>query len=72
MPSRLSDVALAHDTRCSDALNLAVLADAPVLAPAEMLAGCIGRQAADSAEPVLLRRAVAADHPEAGKDLAQG
>jgi bifunctional DNase/RNase len=51
--------------------NLAVLADAPVLASAERLAECIGRQAADSAEAALLRRAVAADHPEAGKDRAQ-
>jgi uncharacterized protein len=49
------------DARCSDALNLAVLADAPVFASAEMLAECIGRQASDSAEAALLRRALAAD-----------
>lgn len=49
------------DARCSDALNLAVIADAPVLASAEMLAECIGRQEGDSAEAALLRQAVAAD-----------
>ena len=49
------------DARCSDALNLAVLADAAVFASAEMLAECIGRQEAVSAEAALLRRAVAAE-----------
>lgn len=49
------------DARCSDALNLAVLADAPVLVSAEILAECIGRQEADSADAALLRRALAAD-----------
>jgi uncharacterized protein len=49
------------DARCSDALNLAVLADAPVLASAQMLAECIGLQEGDSAEAGLLRRALAAD-----------
>jgi bifunctional DNase/RNase len=49
------------DARCSDALNLAVVADTPVMTSAEMLAECIGRQEADSAEAALLRRALAAD-----------
>jgi uncharacterized protein len=48
------------DARCSDALNLAVLADAPVLASAEVLAECTGRQEGDTFEAALLRRAVAA------------
>jgi hypothetical protein len=47
------------DARSSDALNLAVLTDAPVLVSAEMLADCIGRQEADSAEAAQLRRAIA-------------
>ena len=48
------------DARCSDALNLAVLTQAPVLVAPEMLADCIGRQEGDSAEAVLLQRAIAA------------
>jgi bifunctional DNase/RNase len=48
------------DARPSDGLNLAVLAQAPVFAAPEMLADCIGRQEADSAEAVLLQRAIAA------------
>ena len=48
------------DARSSDALNLAVLTDAPVFAAPEMLADCIGRQEADSAEAALLQRALAA------------
>jgi uncharacterized protein len=48
------------DARSSDALNLAVLAHAPVLVTPEMLADCTGRQEADSAEAALLRRALAA------------
>ena len=48
------------DARSSDALNLAVLTDAPVLVSAEMLADCIGRQEADSAEAARLQRAIAA------------
>jgi uncharacterized protein len=52
------------DARCSDALNLAVLTDAPVFVSTEMLADCIGRQEADSAEAARLQRAIAA-HPMA-------
>jgi len=48
------------DARSTDALNLAVLTDAPVLVSAEMLADCIGRQEADSAEAARLQRAIAA------------
>jgi bifunctional DNase/RNase len=49
------------DARSSDALNLAVLTDAPVFAAPDMLADCIGRQAGDSAEAALLRRALTGD-----------
>src|SRR5262249_55909640 len=52
------------DARSSDALNLAVLTDAPVFVSPEMLADCIGRQEGDSAEAVLLQRAIAG-HPMA-------
>jgi len=48
------------DARSSDALNLAALTHAPVFVAPEMLADCIGRQEADSAEAVLLQRAIAA------------
>jgi len=48
------------DARSSDALNLAVLTQAPVFVAPEMLADCIGRQEADSAEAALLQRAIAA------------
>jgi uncharacterized protein len=48
------------DARCSDALNLAVLTQAPVLAAPQVLADCLGRQDGESAEAALLRRAVAA------------
>jgi uncharacterized protein len=48
------------DARSSDALNLAVLAHAPVFVSPEMLADCIGRQEGDSAEAALLQRAIAA------------
>lgn len=48
------------DARCSDALNLAVLAGAPIFVAPEVLAGCTARQEGDSAEAALLRRAVAA------------
>jgi bifunctional DNase/RNase len=41
------------DARSSDALNLAVLTDAPVFVSPEMLADCIGRQEGDSAEAAL-------------------
>jgi bifunctional DNase/RNase len=50
------------DAHASDALNLAVLTDAPVFAAPDVLAYCIGRQAGDSAEATLMRRAVTA-HP---------
>jgi bifunctional DNase/RNase len=48
------------DARSSDALNLAVLTQAPVFVAPEMLADCIARQEADSAEAALLQRAIAA------------
>ena len=48
------------DARSSDALNLAVLTEAPVFVAPEMLADCIARQEADSAEAALLQRAIAA------------
>jgi bifunctional DNase/RNase len=48
------------DARSSDALNLAVLTQAPVFVSPEMLADCIGRQEGDSAEAALLQRAIAA------------
>jgi bifunctional DNase/RNase len=49
------------DARSSDALNIAVLTDAPVFVSAEMLAECISRQERDSAEAALLLRALEAD-----------
>jgi len=49
------------DARSSDALNLAVLTDAPVFAAPDVLGDCIGRQAGDSAEAALLRRALTCD-----------
>lgn len=48
------------DARSSDALNLAVLTQAPVSVAPEMLADCIGRQEGNSAEAALLQRAIAA------------
>jgi uncharacterized protein len=48
------------DARSSDALNLAVLTQAPVFVAPQTLADCIGRQQADSVEAALLRRAIAA------------
>jgi len=48
------------DARSSDALNLAVLSSAPVFAAPAVLADCLGRQEADSAEATLLQRAIAA------------
>jgi len=48
------------DARSSDALNLAVLTQAPVFVAAELLADGIGRQQAGSAEAALLQRAIAA------------
>ena len=56
------------DARASDALNLAVLTDAPVSAAPDVLAYCIGRQAGDSAEATLMRRAltVQANKPTGG------
>ena len=48
------------DARSSDALNLAVLTDAPVFVSTEMLADCIGRQEDGSAEGARLQRAIAA------------
>jgi bifunctional DNase/RNase len=49
------------DARSSDALNLAVLTDAPVFVAPEVLADCIGRQEGDSAEAALLHRALTSD-----------
>lgn len=46
------------DARASDALNLAVLTDAPVFAAPVVLDDFVGRQAGDSAEPALTRRAL--------------
>ena len=48
------------DARSSDALNLAVLTQAPVFVAPEMLADCISRQEADTAEAALLQQAIAA------------
>jgi bifunctional DNase/RNase len=48
------------DARSSDALNLAVLTDTPIFVAPDVLADCIGRQEGDSAEAVLIRRALAA------------
>lgn len=48
------------DARCSDALNLAVLTQAPVFVAPEMLADCISRQEGHAAEAALLQRAIAA------------
>jgi len=48
------------DARSSDALNLAILTNAPVFVAPEMLADCIGRQEGDSDDAALLRRAIAA------------
>jgi bifunctional DNase/RNase len=48
------------DARSSDALNLAVLADAPVFVAPEMLVECMSRQEGDSAEAVVLRQALTA------------
>ena len=48
------------DARSSDALNLAVLTDAPVFVSTQMLAECTSRQEDDSAEAARLQRAIAA------------
>jgi uncharacterized protein len=48
------------DARSSDALNLAVLTQAPVFVAPDMLADCIGRQQGDSAEAAQLKRAITA------------
>jgi uncharacterized protein len=48
------------DGRSSDALNLAVLTQAPVFVAPEMLADCLGRQKGDSPESALLQRAISA------------
>jgi bifunctional DNase/RNase len=48
------------DARCSDALNLAVLAGVPIFAAPEVLADCTARQEGGSAEAALLRRVLAA------------
>ena len=46
------------DARCSDALNLAALTAAPILAALELLEDCDRRQDGDSSEAVLMRRAL--------------
>jgi len=48
------------DARSSDALNLAVLTAAPILAALEVLEDSDRRQEGDSAEADLMRRALAA------------
>jgi bifunctional DNase/RNase len=48
------------DARSSDALNLAVLVGAPIFVALEMLADSDRRQEGDSAEAVLMRRALVA------------
>jgi bifunctional DNase/RNase len=48
------------DARSSDALNLALLTAAPILAALEVLEDSDRRQEGDSAEAVLMRRALAA------------
>lgn len=55
----LQGVALV-DARSSDALNLAVLTDAPVFVAADVLADCSSRQEGDSAQAALMRRALTA------------
>ena len=46
------------DARSSDALNLAALTAAPILAALELLEDCDRRQDGDSSEAVLMRRAL--------------
>jgi bifunctional DNase/RNase len=46
------------DARSSDALNLAALTAAPILAALELLEDCDRRQEGDSSEAVLMRRAL--------------
>lgn len=60
------------DARSSDALNLAVLTDAPVFVSTEMLADCIGRQEDDSAEAARLQRAIAAGPMNVRRASASG
>ncbi len=48
------------DARSSDALNLAALTAAPILAALEVLEDCDRRREGDSSEAVLMRRALAA------------
>jgi len=50
------------DARSSDALNLAVLVDAPIFVAREMLEDCAQRMEGDSPEATLARRALTA-HP---------
>jgi bifunctional DNase/RNase len=64
------------DARSSDALNLAVLTDAPVFVALNVLADCIGRQAGDSAEAGRLRLALTAGpmtigRPDRPEDLRE-
>ena len=49
------------DARASDALNLAVLVDAPIFVAREMLEDCARRMEGDSPEATLARRALTAD-----------
>jgi uncharacterized protein len=60
------------DARSSDALNLAVLTDAPVFVSTEMLADCIGRQEADSAEAARLQLAITAGPMNVRRASASG
>jgi uncharacterized protein len=48
------------DARSSDALNLAAVVAAPILAGLEVLEDCDRRQVGDSPEAILMRRALAA------------
>ena len=48
------------DARPSDALNLAVLMDARILAAPDVVADCIGRQQGDSAEAVMMQQVLTA------------
>jgi bifunctional DNase/RNase len=60
------------DARSSDALNLAVLNDAPVFVSPEMLADCIDRQEGDSAEAARLQRAIAGPPMNVRRASARG
>jgi bifunctional DNase/RNase len=58
------------DARCSDALNLAVLVGAPIIVALEMVEDSDQRQEGESAEAVLMRRALTAPPMTITKALA--